>query len=288
VNIFSRVVCWSSVCSCRVTAAARASCWKRAGKEVDYVYLAGHGTGGTLSILEASRNPNISGLVLMAPRLDAPLVSGSWVASTFGWLVPAARWAEVIPSYTPYRYESRPRRLGEEVAKLVDATLTALPQRAVEVPVFTVLNQEDMTISTPAVMEYMAERVHPLSATLLYTGEPVPEELQPGIQVVQSADSQLGVLGTSHAGLVIPTEDLEFGYFGRSMDCGHYFHADPESYQLCREGKRAVQGEVNDANLATGLLERAEFNLFFYEMVREIDKLIAPVAKVPDYNYVPR
>jgi hypothetical protein len=268
-------------------AAAERFAVRELAKEVDYIYLAGHGVGGTLSILQASQDADISGLVLFAPQLDTPLVTGSWVASTFGWMIPPARWAEVVPAYTPYRYESRPWRLGGEVAGLVDATLTALAQRSVEVPVFTVVNQDDATVSTPAIMAYMAERVHPMSATLLYSGETLPDSTQ-GEQVVQAWYPQRGLRGLSHAGLMMPMEDLEFGWFGRSADCGHYFHSDRDAYSRCMQGERTVLGEITPANLEAGLLERTEFNPFFYNMVLEIDKLIAPVAKLPGYSNIQR
>jgi esterase/lipase len=254
-------------------------------KEVEYLYLAGHGAGGTLAILEASTNADIDGLVLFAPQLDAPARSPA--ASSLGWLVPGARWAEVVPLYTQYRYESRPWRLNAEVAGLVDATLAALPQRAVEVPVVTVLSQDDATTSPSAILDYMAERVHPQSSTLVYGGDPAAPA-QPGRQVAQAAYPERGFLGLSHLGLMLPMEDPEFGWYGAAHDCGHYFRADPTAYATCMAGERTVLGELTEANLAAGVLERTEFNPFFYIMVREIDRLIAPVAKLPGYDYTPR
>lgn len=109
-------------------AAAESFAVRELTKEVEYLYLAGHGAGGTLAILEASQNADIDGLVLFAPQLNAP--ARSRAANIFGWLIPGARWEEVVPAYTAYRYESRPWRLNAEVAGLVDATLAvALVQR---------------------------------------------------------------------------------------------------------------------------------------------------------------
>lgn len=253
-------------------------------QEVEYLYLAGHGAGGTLAILEAARNADIDGLVLFAPQLNAPARAPT--ASIFGWLIPGARWADVVPAYTAYRYESRPWRLNAEVAGLVDAALDALPQRAVEVPVFTVLSQDDATASPAAILGYVAERVHPQSATLIYGGDPATS--QPGRQVVATAFPERGLLGLSHLGLMLPMEDREFGWYGAAHDCGHYYRSDPASYATCMAGERAVMGELTEANLARGVLERTEFNPFFPLMVREIDRLIEPVAKLPGYTYAPR
>jgi esterase/lipase len=266
-------------------AAAESFAVRALAQEAEYVYLAGHGAGGTLAILEASTNAEIDGLVLFAPQLDAP--AQSLAARIFGWLVPGARWASVVPAYTAYRYESRPWPLNAEVAALVEATLEALPRRSVEVPVLTVLSQDDATASTSAMLEYMAERVHPQSATLIYGGDPA-ELAQPGRQIAQASYPERGLLGLSHLGLMLPMEDPEFGWYGAAHDCGHYYRPNPAAYATCMAGERAVMGEVTEANLAIGVLERTEFNPFFYIMVREIDRLVAPVAKLPGYTYEPR
>ncbi len=266
-------------------AAAESFAVRELTKEVDYLYLSGHGAGGTLAILEASKNADIDGLVLFAPQLDAP--AGSVAASALGWLIPGARWQEVVPAYTAYRYESRPWRLNAEVAGLVDAALAALPGRAVEVPVLTVMSQDDATVSTSAILAYMDERVHPQSAMVIYGGE-APSPASPGRQVVAAAFPDKGLLGLSHLGLMLPMEDREFGWYGAAHDCGHYYQGSPETYAVCMAGKREVMGEVTPANLAAGVLERTEFNPFFHIMVREIDRLIAPVAKLPGYSYIPR
>jgi esterase/lipase len=255
-------------------------------KEAEYLYLGGHGAGGTLAIREAATNADIDGLLLFAPQLDAPL-SAAWTAGVFGWLIPGARWAEVVPAYTAYRYESRPWRLDTEVSGLVAATMAALPARAVEIPVFTIASQEDTTVSTPAILAYMAERVHPLSATLLYAGEPIPEA-QAGRKIFPAFRERAGILSLSHLGLMLPLEDAEFGLHGLSRDCGHYYHANREAYLTCMAGERQFLGEISPEHLAKGVVERVEFNPFFYDLWRDLDRFFAPVALLTGETYEPR
>ncbi len=247
--------------------------------EVDNVYLSGHGVGGTLAILEAAGNAGVDGLMLFAPALDAR--PNSWRATAgrlLGWLVPAARWAEVVPTYSAYRYDSTTYDLTNEANALVDAVGDALPNRPFEVPVLTVLSLEDASISAQAVLDYMSERVHPLSDLLVYSGQELT--VMDGQSTVTSSDPELKLLSLSHRGLMIPQEDPEFGWRGTSRDCGHYYGQDAEAYGLCMAGESTVKGEVLPEQLVQGVLERVESNPFFYAMTRVLDAFISPVAPV--------
>ena len=245
-------------------------------REIDNLYLAGHGVGGTLAILEAARNAEVDGLMLFAPMLAERPVP--WRAA-FGVAVPAARWDRVMPAYSDYRYESHPYRATGQVNALVEAVTTALPSRPFEVPVFMVASMEDATADTPAILAYMKERVHPLSHTLLYSREPLAA--QPGITVHPSHFPELGLLSFGHLGLTVPMHDSEFGWYGTSHDCGHYFRENAAAWQACMAGERSVVGEVLPGLLAEGLLERITFNPAFETMTQSLDTFIAPVAPVP-------
>lgn len=264
-------------------AAAERMAVRDLGAEVDNLYLGGHGAGGTLALLEASGNAGVDGLVLFAPTLDTRRSPWqSFAGAAFGWLASGTRWADVVPAYSAYRYESRPYRLQAEANALVGAALEALPERPFEVPVFAVVSLEDSSANAAAMLAYMAERVHPLSQTIVYSRHPV--DVQPGQTLVGSNYPELGLMSFSHQGLMIPQHDPAFGWYGASRDCGHYYRADREAYGLCMAGERTLVGEITPENLAEeGVLERSQFNLFFYEMLRELDRFITPVVEtLPD------
>ncbi len=248
--------------------------------EVENLYLGGPGVGGTLAILEASGNAGVDGLVLFAPALDMRAASWRATAGTlFGWLVGGARWADVIPAYTIYRYESVPYGASGDTSALVEATIAALPNRPFEVPVFTVASMEDASVSTPAILAFMAERTHPLSHTVLYSRKLLPA--QPGQTVINTYyPDERKLLSLSHQGLMLPMHDPEFGWNGASRDCGHYFRPDQDAWRRCRQGEGVLQGEITPEQLAEGLVERTESNPFYYEMARELDTFIAPVARI--------
>lgn len=262
--------------------AAESFAARELAREVDNLYLAGHGAGGTLAILEASRNAGVDGLVLFAPQLATRARPWrAFGAAAFGWLE-AAHWEAVIPAHTLYQYESRPYRLQEEVNALVDATLAALPARPFEVPVLAVISLDDISADVPAMLTYMAERRHPLTHTVLYGRNEV--EVQPGQTFVSTYYPDQRLLSLSHAGLTVPPEDPEFGFYGASRNCGHYYRRNAGSYAACMAGQRANLGELTPENLAAGVLERTDFNMFFHETTGDIDRFISPVAPIPVFE----
>jgi esterase/lipase len=255
-------------------------------KEVDNLYLAGHGLGGSLAILEASSNADVDGLVLVAPALAPRPASWRAVGATlFGWLAPPARWAEIVPNYSIYRYDSVPYRITAQVDAVVDAVQDALPTRPFEVPVFMIMSMEDATVDTQAIRDYMAARVHPLSASLIFSADTLPPQ-PPRTGVVSSRLPEVGLLSLSHRALVIPLEDPEFGWEGSSQDCGHYYGVNPEAYAQCMAGESGLAGEITPANLEQGTLERVASNPFYWDLVRVMDVFFAPVAPIP--NVQPR
>jgi alpha-beta hydrolase superfamily lysophospholipase len=260
--------------------AAEAFAVRELAREAENLYLAGHGAGGTLAIHEAAGNAAIDGLVLFGPTLDTRLNPRKVAETALGWLVPATRWDEVLPAHSLYRYESTTYSLVDDRNALVQATHAALPTRPFEVPVFMVVSQQDATAGIEATLAYMQERNHPLSQLVLFNRE--TPAVQPGRIVMNSYHPDVGLLSLSHKGLMVPMEDPEFGFYGASRDCGHYYRKDPDAYERCMAGERTVQGEINPDNLAEGLLERVEFNPFYYDMLRVLDRFIAPVTPVPN------
>jgi esterase/lipase len=248
-------------------------------REAENVYLGGHGAGATLALLEASGNAGVDGLILFAPILDTRANPRQAGGAALGWLAPAARWAEVIPAYSIYRYESVPYSLTDDRNDLVQAAQAALPNRPFEVPVFMAASSQDATAGIEAILTYMADRIHPLSHLVLFDRKEA--STAPGRTVMNSHMAEIDMLSLAHSSVAIPIDDPEFGWYGASRDCGHYFRADPDAYGRCMLGERAIQGEITPELLAEGLLERTESNPYFYYMLRVLDKFIAPVTPVP-------
>lgn len=249
------------------------------GREVENLYLGGHGVGATLAMLEAATNASVDGLVLFAPRLDVQNPPWQAVAATIlGSVFPPARWAEAVPATTPYRDGSRPWRLLAETNGLVVSTLAALPEAAVEIPVFTVLSLSDAAVDTQAVFDYMAGRTHPLSRTFVFGPQDAAAAL--GMSVRNDAFPEYQQLSLSHLGLMIPGADPTFGREGSSRECGHYYATDSGAYARCIAGERDFIGEITPENVAQGVIQRMTYNPYIFEAFDELNKFIAPVGQV--------
>lgn len=248
--------------------------------EVHNLFLGGHGVGATLALQEAARNEDVDALILFAPVLRAqPLPWHSALAPLVSPLFHAAAWAQVQPEATVYRYESRPLALQAEVNALVDAANAVLPGRSATLPVFTVASMQDAEADPQAIRDYMAQLQHPDRQTLLYSTAVMRAE--PRVSIVSTQRPELRLQGLGHEALLLPLSDRVFGEHGSLRDCSHYREADEAAWQRCRNGELDFYGEPTPELLAKGLLRKATFNLFYYDMQRAIDPFIAPVARVP-------
>ena len=82
---------------------------QRLAERVDRVYVSGHSTGGTMAVLEGTRNPAVDALILFAPAMmvvEASRYAG--LVSLVGEIFPGAAWFEFEPEDAVYRYESFP------------------------------------------------------------------------------------------------------------------------------------------------------------------------------------
>ncbi|MEY4642198.1 MAG: hypothetical protein RLZZ227_2192 [Pseudomonadota bacterium] len=259
--------------------AAQRFATRELGREVETLYLAGHGVGATLAMLEAATNADVDGLVLFAPRLD--LQAPPWQAvagSALGWLFAPARWAEAVPATTPYRDASRPWSMFAQINGLVASTQAALPSTAAEIPVFSVLSLDDTTVDPQAVLAYMAARTHPQSHTYVYSRQQVSAAAAMTLRL--TAFPEYRRLSLSHLGLMLPGSDTTFGRDRTSRECGHYFSISPANYATCMAGESDFLGETTPGILAEGVVERIAYNPHFSELVGVLDSFLAPVGRV--------
>jgi esterase/lipase len=242
-------------------------------QNAEALYLSGHSAGGTLSLLEAARNPDIDALVLFAPAFGiTPAAKYAKYVEVLGKVFAGAAWFEVRPDEAVYRYESTTFHSATETLALIETTKAELASQQRQVPVFMVASMQDNTVSTPEILAYMESNSHPVSHTLLYsqyryTGNERTE-------VVTSNAPAQRVLSVSHLGLMTPPSHPHYGRGGAYRNCGHY--GDPENalYVQCKSGRRAFYGEATEDNLSQGVLERIAFNPFYDEMLASMQPFL--------------
>ncbi len=239
----------------------------------DALYLSGHSAGGTLSLLEAARNPEVDALILFAPALGiTPAAKYAKYVALIGKVFGRAAWYEVRPDEAVYRYESTTFASAAETYALIEATRAELAARRRQVPVFMVASMQDNTVSTPLILAYMQGNTHPASRTLLYSQYRYSGDER--TEVVISNAPEQRVLSTSHLGLMTPASHPHYGRGGAYRNCGHY--GDPENplYVQCKSGRRAFYGEATEDNLSQGVLERIAFNPFYDAMLASMHEFL--------------
>ena len=144
--------------------------------------LVGYSNGGalvtryTLDALEDSSLPRPDRLVLVSPMIGVtPMARMASVISALGFIpyFEKARWLDVVPEYNPFKYNSFPanagrqtyditRDLQQRLARLgADGRLKQLP------PVLTFQSLVDATVSTPAIVANLYNRLPPNGSALV-------------------------------------------------------------------------------------------------------------------------
>ena len=144
--------------------------------------LVGYSNGGalvlkyTLDALERDGDPRPAKLILLSPMIGVtPAARLAWWISRLG-VVPyfeKANWLDVIPEYNPFKYNSFPANAAFQTASLTSALqadldrvtssgrLTAMP------PILTFQSIVDATVSTPAVVHLLYDRLPPNGSELV-------------------------------------------------------------------------------------------------------------------------
>ena len=136
--------------------------------------LVGYSNGGAQVLryaLEAARDPTLpapSRIVLISPMIGVtPAARLARMISALG-PVPGfekARWLDVVPEYNPFRYNSFPANAGLQSyrvsSSLQDEIAAAAADGAIErlPPILTFQSVVDSTVSTPAVVQKLYDRL---------------------------------------------------------------------------------------------------------------------------------
>lgn len=250
---------------------------KLVADRVERLYLSGHSAGGTLSVLEATRNPDVNALVLFAPAMGITGASKyAGAVSQLGKIFPGAAWFEAEPDDAVYRYESFPFKAAAETWELIQATQNELLSHPLDIPVMTVASAQDATVEVQATFDFMAQQTNPLSHTLLYAQHDLPPYYR--TRVVDSNDPDNGILSVGHLGLMTPPDHPWYGRDGSYRYCSHYYGEEGDAYARCKAGQRDFYGETTEENLGYGLIERIAFNPFYDDLLDEIDLFIEQVS----------
>ena len=250
-------------------------------REVDELYLGGFSAGGTLSLRHTLFDERVRGLFLFVPALKiSPLARLANLHKLYSWLLPAARWVNVLPDRDLYKYESFARNAAAQTWALIDDTQVNLLLHPTEIPVFTAASLDDTTVDTRATLDFIAAAPHPANRLVLYTTAPEEFAGRPEVEAVNSAVPEQRILSSAHTAIVIAPDDAYYGSGGSYANCLHYYHSDPARYRACLEQpEQSWQGELTRSNLNTGMLRRLTYNPHFAALEDSMRRFIASLPE---------
>lgn len=245
--------------------------------EVDEIYLAGFSAGAALSLHHSLHDRRVRGLFLFSPALAI----SSWAAlarlhKLYSWLVPSARWLDIMPDRDRYKYESFPKNAAAQMHALIRQL--ALPGSGTEIPVFAAASRDDSTVDSTATLAFMARAHHPCSRLVLYTTD--TQQVPAGIpaeklELVNSTVPARRILSSAHTAIVLPPDDPYYGVAGEYANCLHYYPHDMGQYAACNDSAQAVWlGEITATNLKAGTLRRLMYNPHFAALELSIARFI--------------
>jgi alpha-beta hydrolase superfamily lysophospholipase len=136
--------------------------------------LVGYSNGGALAlkyaldVAEGSDDPRPAQLILLSPMIGVtPAARLAWWISRLG-AVPyfeKANWIDVVPEYNPFKYNSFPANAGYQtslITRQIHADLArvfAAGKGSALPPILTFLSIVDATVSAPAVVHALYERL---------------------------------------------------------------------------------------------------------------------------------
>ena len=251
----------------------------RLAEEVDEVYLAGFSAGGALSVYQSLRDDRVQGLFLFSPALKiSPRAEWANLHKFYSWMIPSAKWVSIMPDRDIYKYESLPKNAAAQMYALTKKLNSLLQGHEVKIPVFAAASQDDTTANTPATLEFMAHTHHPLSKLVLYTTDTenppsgIPAEK---LELVNSVVPEQKILSFAHTAIVLPHGDPHYGAAGDYSNCTHYYPDDMEKYDACNNKHQEVLlGEITEANLKTGTVQRLMYNPNFAALKVSIKRFI--------------
>lgn len=248
-------------------------------EEVDEIYLGGYSAGGALSIYQSLQDRRVCGLFLFAPALEiSHRAAYANLHKPVSWLIPRQRWVDIKPDKDIYKYESFTKNSAAQVYALTRALNAQMQLHELNIPIFTVASADDITVSTAATVEFMAQQTNSSNKLILYTADTkkLAQHASTGkIEWVNSLVLEQKILSSAHTAIVAAAEDEHYGIDGDYANCTHYYPGNMHKYDACSmHPKECWQGEVTEENLKAGTLRRLMYNPNFAALKTSLKQFI--------------
>lgn len=237
--------------------------------QVQQIFLGGFSLGGALAVYKAQRDPNLAGLILLAPALALPQQYLAWLLhfySLLGRYVPAANWYQRRPQVDYTKYVSfaidgifNTYRIAEEVRE-------AGKKKSLTMPLFVAQCAIDEVVSAQEIVEFFSHTPNSLNRMLFYSANNTPFN-DSRILHRSSVYLEENILDFSHLALPIAPENPHYGAHGDYRDFLLYPDQQPPPGKVCL-------GPRNKTLLKQHIIQRLTFNPDFAGMTRAIDQFL--------------
>lgn len=192
--------------------------------QVDKLYLIGYSTGAALSIYQALRNENISGIVLLSPavKIKAPvdIVMGWHYCVKSVLLRNQLNWAYCEPEIDYAKYHSIPFNAVNQVSMLTKEVKRLRAMHALHSPMLMIVSRDDETISCTEAVNFFSSMTHAQSKLLLYTGCKKNYK-DTRIQVRNACYPTKNIDSFSHISIPFAPNNSHYGVQGDYIEASH-------------------------------------------------------------------
>jgi len=242
---------------------------------VSHLYLGGFSTGGTLSALQAMKDPDVRGLFLFSPAFaikDRRAVLTGLISLFADWVGPGQDDIDFA------KYESFAVNAAYQIYRLAGRVDDMFAEgKRLGMPVFAALSEDDMTVEAGKTLEVFERYADsPKSRLILYSPrlESQPHYRKDSRIVVENSRLPgMNILDFSHPCIPVPPEDPHYGRNGGYRNCIHHA-GNKEKWEECRRNGKVPLGEITPENLAKTTLRRLTFNPHYDRMMEQMDRFV--------------
>jgi len=243
-------------------------------EDVENVYIAGHSTGGNLALLATKTNPQLKGLILLAPAIKMKLLLARFchIPPKFSSLLSPLNWV-IKTLETDYgKYQSIAFNGVHQVYRLSKSILESKKPPWTDVPIHMVLTEDDEVVCPKASKALFNKNTHKDSRLILYGNDPIRQD-DVRISMRPSANLEKRIINFSHQCLALSPEHPHYGALGDYSDFKHYRKV---MGRLLKKNinKPLYEGAISWNNLYHYRLKRLTYNPDFKNLMTSIDGFI--------------
>lgn len=187
--------------------------------EVENLFIVGYSTGATLAIYHALHNPQVKGIITIAPllRIKSTLAKLLRVPQLTNWFQQHRKWLAQYDANDYAKYTSISFNAVHQVDQLTQLVAEEQMHKKLECPQFMAISNDDQVVSSKEAMNFFLKYHHHRSAMLLYShvkGGAVDAR----IECRNSIYPELGIKNFSHVALPFSPHNPHYGQHGDFTD----------------------------------------------------------------------